>query len=90
LLEPVLDRNRVHDSGVPEQLELPDADTTAVLVNVPNSPNTNPETAVAAMRVIEMRITVARTGEIAFFLSNDDLKGIASSIREIGYSHCGV
>jgi hypothetical protein len=61
-------RYRVHDSGVPEQLELPDADTTAVLVNVPNNPKTNPETAVAAMSVIAMRTTVARTGEIAFLL----------------------
>jgi hypothetical protein len=61
----------VHDSGVPEQLELPDADTIAVLVNVPKSPKTNPETAVAAMRVIEMRITVARTGEIAFLFPID-------------------
>jgi hypothetical protein len=69
LLVPELVRNRVHDSGVPEQFELPDADTAAVLVKVPNSPKTNPETAVAAMRVIEMRMTVARTGEIAFLLS---------------------
>ena len=42
------------------------ADTCAELVNDPNRPNTNPAIAMAAMRVIAISITVARTGEIAF------------------------
>jgi len=40
--------------------------TLAELVNDPNRPNTKPATAIAAMRVMAIRITVARTGEIAF------------------------
>ena len=40
--------------------------TVAELVNDPNRPNTNPATAMAAMRVIAMRMAVARTGEMAF------------------------
>jgi hypothetical protein len=67
LLEPVFVKNMVQDSGVPEQFELPDAETIAVLVKVPKSPNTNPEMAVAAMRVTAMIITVARTADIPFF-----------------------
>jgi len=42
------------------------ADTCAELVNDPNRPNTNPAMAMAAMRVMAIRITVASTGEIAF------------------------
>jgi hypothetical protein len=42
------------------------AETVAELVNDPKRPNTNPATAMAAMRVIAMRMTVARTGEMAF------------------------
>jgi hypothetical protein len=42
--------------------------TVAELVNVPKRPNTKPATAMAAMRVIAMRMTVARTGEMAFLL----------------------
>ena len=38
----------------------------AVLVNDPKRPKTKPATAMAAMRVIAMRMTVARTGEMAF------------------------
>ncbi len=38
----------------------------ATLVNDPNRPNTNPAMAMAAMRVMAMRMTVAMTGEIAF------------------------
>jgi hypothetical protein len=37
-------------------------------VNDPNRPKTNPAMAMAAMRVMAMRMTVARTGEIAFLL----------------------
>ena len=40
--------------------------TVAELVNDPKRPNTNPATAMAAMSVIAMRMTVARTGEMAF------------------------
>jgi len=40
--------------------------TCAELVNDPNRPNTNPAMAMAAMRVIAMRMTVASTGEMAF------------------------
>jgi len=35
-------------------------------VNEPKRPNTKPAMAMAAMRVIAIRMTVARTGEIAF------------------------
>jgi len=42
------------------------ADTCAELVNDPNRPNTNPAMAMAAMRVMAMRMTVASTGEMAF------------------------
>jgi len=40
--------------------------TVAELVNDPNRPNTNPAMAMAAMRVMAMRMTVASTGEMAF------------------------
>ena len=40
--------------------------TWALDVNDPNRPNTNPAMAMAAMRVMAMRMTVAMTGEIAF------------------------
>jgi len=40
--------------------------TLAELVNDPNRPNTNPAMAMAAMRVMAMSITVAKTGLIAF------------------------
>jgi len=42
------------------------SDTLAVLVNDPNRPKTNPAMAMAAMRVMAMRMTVAKTGLIAF------------------------
>ena len=42
------------------------ADTCAELVNEPKRPNTNPAMAMAAMRVMAMRMTVASTGEMAF------------------------
>jgi len=44
------------------------AETCAVLVNVPNRPKTKPAIAIAAMRVMAISMTVARTGEIAFLL----------------------
>jgi len=40
--------------------------TLAELVNEPNRPNTKPATAMAAMSVMAIRITVAKTGEMAF------------------------
>jgi len=40
--------------------------TCAELVNDPKRPNTNPAIAMAAMRVMAIRITVAKTGLIAF------------------------
>jgi len=42
------------------------AETCAELVNDPNRPKTNPAMAIAAMRVIAMRMTVASTGDMAF------------------------
>jgi len=40
--------------------------TCAELVNDPKRPKTNPAMAMAAIRVIAMRMTVASTGEMAF------------------------
>jgi len=40
--------------------------TLAVLVNDPNRPKTNPAMAMAAIKVMAMSITVAKTGLIAF------------------------
>jgi len=40
--------------------------TRAELVNDPKRPNTNPATAMAAMRVMAISMTVANTGEMAF------------------------
>ncbi len=55
----------VHD--LPVTLQTDDAiEMLAELVNDPNRPNTNPAMAIAAMRVMAMRMTVARTGEMAF------------------------
>lgn len=67
LLVPVLVRKSVQDSGVRPQFELPEAETNAELVKVPNRPKMNPEIAVAAISVTAIMITVARTGEIPFF-----------------------
>src|SRR5271157_4568904 len=44
------------------------AETLAVADSVPNSPKANPAIATPATRVMAMRMTVARTGEIAFLL----------------------
>jgi hypothetical protein len=57
------------DPGVVAQLEvlrLADTDTWAELVNDPRRPKTNPEIAMAAIRVIAISMTVARTGLMAF------------------------
>ncbi len=43
-------------------------DRLAELERVPKSPKTKPAIATAAMRVMAMRMTVARTGEMAFLL----------------------
>ena len=47
-----------------------DIEICAVLVNDPKRPKTNPAMATAAMSVIAIRMTVARMGEMAFFLLN--------------------
>ena len=54
------------DAAGPATHEVTWAETCAELVNDPNRPNTNPAMAMAAMRVMAMRMTVARTGEMAF------------------------
>ena len=60
---PELDKTTVQ---LPAVVQLADPVTLAPDVNDPNRPNTNPAMAMAAMRVIAMRMTVAMTGEIAF------------------------
>src|SRR5437870_4250866 len=71
LAVPVLATDRVHLRSAPTlavvQLVTP-ALTCAELVKDPNRPKTKPAMAMAAMSVIAMRITVARTGETAFRL----------------------
>ena len=62
---PVLVKTTVQTSVEPTQ-DVTWALTCAELVNDPNRPNTNPAMAMAAMRVIAMRMTVASTGEMAF------------------------
>jgi len=49
------------------------AETVAELVNDPNRPNTKPATAMAAMSVIAMRMTVANTGLIALRLWSSEM-----------------
>jgi len=66
---PVLRARRVLPAAVPVALWTMVAieiDTLAELVNDPNRPKTNPAMAMAAMRVMAMSITVAKTGLIAF------------------------
>jgi len=64
---PVFVRVIVHARPVPEIVHCDTcAETCAELVNDPNRPNTNPAMAMAAMRVMAMRMTVASTGEMAF------------------------
>jgi len=69
---PVLVHDRVHavlPAGATSVQVAAPSDTWAVFVNVPKRPNTNPAMATAAMSVIAMRITVARTGEMAFLFA---------------------
>ena len=65
----VMPQSHVWSGDVPVGAEQVTVDelivSVAELVNVPNRPNTKPATAMAAMRVIAIRITVARTGLIA-------------------------
>ena len=61
---PVLLRLTVH--ALDEIMQVAEAVTCALEVNDPNRPNTNPAMAMAAIRVIAMRMTVAMTGEMAF------------------------
>jgi hypothetical protein len=68
LAVPLLMSENVHTVGAAVVQATTAALTRAVLVNVPKRPNTKPATAIAAISVIAMRITVARTGEIAFLL----------------------
>jgi len=63
---PVLVRLTVHVAGLAVTHDTTRAVTVAELVNDPNRPNTKPATAMAAMRVMAMRMIVARTGVIAF------------------------
>jgi len=53
-------------ASVPCTSEVLITETFAELVNDPNRPKTNPAMAMAAMRVMAMRMTVASTGEMAF------------------------
>ena len=62
---PVLVKVTMQVSDVPVQ-DVTCALTCAELVNEPKRPNTNPAMAMAAMRVMAMRMTVASTGEMAF------------------------
>ena len=62
---PVLVRVTMQSSPPTLQL-VTEALTCAELVNDPNRPKTNPAMAMAAMRVMAMRMTVASTGEMAF------------------------
>jgi len=64
---PELVNDRVH-TPVATLHEETDTLTWAELVNDPNRPKTNPAMAMAAMRVMAMRMTVASTGEMAFLL----------------------
>ncbi len=64
---PVLERVKIH-LAVPctPAVQLAEVTATvAVLVNDPKRPKTKPAMAMAAMSVIAIRITVARTGEMA-------------------------
>jgi len=67
---PVLVSDRVHTSllgTAPARVhDITLAEICAELVNDPKRPNTNPAIAIAAIKVIAIRITVARTGLIAF------------------------
>ncbi len=61
----------------------PDSETCAEDVNDPKRPKTNPAIAIAAIRVMAIKITVARTGEIAFLWERlVSLKAIYSFLRE--------
>ena len=64
---PELVRLTVQTTLAPDTVQLVTcADTWAEEVKLPKSPNTNPAMAIAAMRVMAMRMTVASTGEMAF------------------------
>jgi len=65
---PVLIMERSQISWTANEQLVTLAVTVAVFVNVPNRPKTKPAIAIAAMRVMAIRITVANTGEIAFLL----------------------
>jgi hypothetical protein len=69
---PEFDISKVHRKGaVPAvaQVGVAPTDTFAVLPSDENRPNAKPAMATPATRVIAMRMTVARTGEIAFLFA---------------------
>jgi len=66
LAVPEFVRLTVHVAFAPREHVTMDAVTLAELVNDPKRPNTNPAIAIAAIRVIAISMTVARTGLIAF------------------------
>jgi len=67
---PLLVSTRLHTSLGAVYVQLvTDACTCAVDVKVPNRPKTKPAMAIAAMRVMAMRMTVASTGEMAYMPS---------------------
>jgi len=68
LAVPVLVQYIVQTGVVPSVQVVDVVVTVAVFVNDPNRPKTNPAIAIAAISVMAIRMTVARTGEIAFLL----------------------
>ena len=74
--DPVLSTFIVHNHVPPDLGQVTvDASIVSVaeLVNVPKRPNTKPATAMAAINVIAMRMTVARTGLIALRLWSSEM-----------------
>jgi len=63
---PVFSATTLPAGAAPPAKDAYDTSTRAELVNDPNRPKTNPAMAMAAMRVMAMRMTVARTGLIPF------------------------
>jgi len=70
-------------SGVAPQ-DTTDAVTVADFVNDPKRPKTKPAMAMAAIRVIAIRMTVARTGLIALCLLRESRRSIVSLLERAG------
>ena len=66
LADPVFWKLMLPVGAAPPTRDVETSEICAVLVNDPNRPNTNPAMAMAAIRVMAMRMTVAMTGEMAF------------------------